>query len=382
MTVDTLPVPVEASPAAVPVTVTPYEAPLVFTGTGAEYFRIWVVNAVLSIVTIGIYSAWAKVRKSSYFLRNTRLLGDGFEFTADPLAILRGRLIALALLGFYTFAYDFSLAVGLVASLTLLMLAPLLFASAMSFRLRNTRWRAMRFAFTATRGDAYRAVLVVVGLWISAGVAAALGGERSVLLVVATTLLLLPWMHHRMKAFQHRHVAFGGHASGFRSAVVRFYFTYLIAGLILLLSGVVGALLSNMSLVFALFGSAKSLGPMGVVVGILVAALGCLCVWPYFAARTQRIVWERTTLGPFSFRTTIAFRTLLPIALKNFVLIVVSAGLYWPFASIAWARYRLGSMSIAGPQSLDAAIATLDPDVAVNAIGEGAADFFGIDIGW
>ena len=47
-----------------------------FTGDEASDLRIWVVNTLLSIATIGIYSTWAKVRKSSYFLRNTRLLGD------------------------------------------------------------------------------------------------------------------------------------------------------------------------------------------------------------------------------------------------------------------------------------------------------------------
>lgn len=94
------------------------------------------------------------------------------------------------------------------------------------------------------------------------------------------------------------------------------------------------------------------------------------------------IVWERTTLGPFSFKTTIAFRTLLPLALKNFALLVMTAGLYWPFASMAGARYRIGCMSIVCAESADAAMAALDPGAAVNTIGEGAADFFAIDIGW
>jgi uncharacterized membrane protein YjgN (DUF898 family) len=382
VTVDTLPIPFDAAPAAasVPAPVQArLEAPLLFTGNGAEYFRIWVVNTLLSIATIGIYSAWAKVRKSSYFLRNTRLLGDGFEFTGDPLAILRGRLAALALLGFYSFAYDFSLALGLFATATLVVLAPLLFAGAMRFRLHNTRWRAMRFAFTATRADAYRAVLIVMALWSLAPVVVALGSESSLMAVSATTLLLLPWIHHRLKAFQHRHVAFAGHRSGFRSAVGSFYLAYLVALLVPLVPGLL-ALFAP--LIAALFGSRTFGGPvLGAVGGILVV-LGYLAAWPYFAARIQRIVWERTTLGPFSFKTTIAFRPLLSLAIKNFVLILLTAGLYWPFASIAWARYRIGCMSIAGPESLDAAIATLDPGAAANAIGEGAADFFGIDIGW
>ena len=40
---------------------------LSFTGTGSEYFRIWIVNLLFTILTLGIYSAWAKVRKLRYF---------------------------------------------------------------------------------------------------------------------------------------------------------------------------------------------------------------------------------------------------------------------------------------------------------------------------
>ena len=31
--------------------------PLRFTGSGSEYFRIWITNTFLTIVTLGIYSA-------------------------------------------------------------------------------------------------------------------------------------------------------------------------------------------------------------------------------------------------------------------------------------------------------------------------------------
>jgi uncharacterized membrane protein YjgN (DUF898 family) len=36
---------------------------LEFTGCAGEYFRIWIVNVCLSVLTLGIYSAWAKVRR-------------------------------------------------------------------------------------------------------------------------------------------------------------------------------------------------------------------------------------------------------------------------------------------------------------------------------
>jgi len=38
-----------------------------FTGRGTEYFGIWIVNLLLTIITLGIYSAGAKVRRLQYF---------------------------------------------------------------------------------------------------------------------------------------------------------------------------------------------------------------------------------------------------------------------------------------------------------------------------
>ena len=71
-----------------------------FTGTAGEYFRIWIVNLALTILTFGIYSAWAKVRKRRYFYAHTRIAGESFEYRGRPVAILIGRLLALALLVF------------------------------------------------------------------------------------------------------------------------------------------------------------------------------------------------------------------------------------------------------------------------------------------
>ena len=71
--------------------------PFRFHGRAGEYFRIWIVNIMLSIVTLGIYSAWAKVRNKRYFYSNTELDGSSFEYLADPVAILKGRLIAVGI---------------------------------------------------------------------------------------------------------------------------------------------------------------------------------------------------------------------------------------------------------------------------------------------
>ena len=75
---------------------------LQFTGDGGEYFRIWIVNLCLSVLTLGIYSAWAKVRRKRYFYGCTLLEGAAFEYLGNPVAILKGRIIVV--LGFAAYA--------------------------------------------------------------------------------------------------------------------------------------------------------------------------------------------------------------------------------------------------------------------------------------
>ena len=53
---------------------------LEFHGEGMEYFRIWIVNIFLSIITLGIFSAWAKVRREQYFYGNLRLGEQHFAY--------------------------------------------------------------------------------------------------------------------------------------------------------------------------------------------------------------------------------------------------------------------------------------------------------------
>ena len=55
-----------------------------FSGQAGEYFKIWIVNIVLSIITLGIYSAWAKVRTKRYFYGNTHFKNHNFEYQLQP----------------------------------------------------------------------------------------------------------------------------------------------------------------------------------------------------------------------------------------------------------------------------------------------------------
>src|SRR5438876_12398000 len=88
-----------------------------FNGRAGEYFAIWIVNLCLSVVTLGIYSAWAKVRRKRYFYGCTQLEGSAFEYVGNPVAILKGRILVVLVFA----AYSLSQQVNVLISFALLV---------------------------------------------------------------------------------------------------------------------------------------------------------------------------------------------------------------------------------------------------------------------
>ena len=135
-----------------------------FTGSGSEYFRIWIVNLLLMLVTLGSYFAWAKVRRLRYFMGNTLVDGQPLGFHGDPKKMFKGYMLVGVLFGLYSVAGEFSPVAGLIAFLAVAALWPALFKSSMQFRLANTSWRGLRFRFHGDLRGAYRAMLPLLSL--------------------------------------------------------------------------------------------------------------------------------------------------------------------------------------------------------------------------
>lgn len=69
-----------------------------FHGKGDELFLLWLVNAVLTVLTLGIYFAWGKVKLYRYFYSNIEFAGSRFRFTGNGKEIFIGTLKAVALM--------------------------------------------------------------------------------------------------------------------------------------------------------------------------------------------------------------------------------------------------------------------------------------------
>lgn len=195
------------------------QTPVVFTGRAGEYFGIWIVNLLLSIVTLGIYSAWAKVRRKKYFYNNTLIDGVGFDYHASPIAILKGRIIAVVLFVLYQVFAGFSPIAAVVLLVAFLFALPWIVIRGLMFNARNSSHRGLRFDFDGSYLQAALAFIVYP------------------ILVVITLGLALPFVAQRVNQFAFNHHKFGLSRFQMQALVKDFYMVYLkLAAVILAIS--------------------------------------------------------------------------------------------------------------------------------------------------
>lgn len=131
-----------------------------FTGSASEYFGIWIVNILLTIITLGIYSSWAKVRRKRYFYGNTVILGRAFEYHATGLQIFIGRLIVIGFLIVINLLSIFNPLFSAATSIIILVALPWLIKRGLRFNARVTSYRNVRFDFAGSAGGAFVSVML------------------------------------------------------------------------------------------------------------------------------------------------------------------------------------------------------------------------------
>jgi uncharacterized membrane protein YjgN (DUF898 family) len=342
-------------------------APVTFTGTGAEYFGIWIINLLLTILTLGIYSSWAKVRRLQYFYRHTEVAGSTFDFHGNPVKIFIGRLIALALLIAYNLSVRLHSGKTLVVVGAIAVIMPWLLRNSFRFRLYNSSWRGIRFHFRGAVGSAYRVFL--------------LNG----FLTMITLYLLAPFMHQRVKVYQHNNSWLGQTQCSFHAGVGGFYKAYLVllAGLALF-GTLVGV--SGIGSTFVAISQAKTHGAppnpflifkmLGILYGAMIAA--AVLIGPIFHALVTNLIWRNTRIGEHRIECHISPLGLVWIGFSNLFLTVITLGLYMPWAVVRLLKFQLEAVTLIPASDLQEFVAA-EPD-KINAVGEETATAFDFDI--
>lgn len=350
------------------------ELPLVFRGTAGEYFRIWAVNLCLTLLTLGLFSAWAKVRKKRYFYSHTVLDGTPFQYLGEPLPILKGRIVAVVLFVVYYASSNFVTSLLPVVLAAGLVLAPWVIVRSAAFNARYSAWRNMTFEFVGNYRSALAAIywlgmppLLVVGTawewWDNMLIAGLAWGVFG---------LLFPWWMRRLKHFIVSHTAFGGERGELTVTGRQLFNMYTKSGLIAVLGGVVAV-----AIAVPAFATLRSQAYVAFLVA-LPAYAGYVLAFAYAQAHGSNLVWNHSTLGPLRFRSTLTGRGMARLYLTNALAILLSVGLLTPWAVIRTVRYRAEHMAVV----LDGGLGAFrgDAGTAVTAAGAEVGEFFDVDL--
>ena len=367
-----------------------------FTGSGSEYFRIWIVNLLLTLVTLGLYYPWAKVRKLKYLYRNTHVASHALDFHGKPAQMLKGYLLMGGVFLVYSMLSHFSPAAGSLVGIALAAAWPALIRASLRFRLANTSWRGLRFHFTGTTQGAYAVFVKPFAAALALGaLAAILFSTHAVAGQVLGGLVLLclyagitPYLYFGFKRYQHENYAYAQLQTEFRATFKETLNVYLkTAGVALIgimscfVVVMIGAAVAGLSAMAAGGPSPSSaflrLAPVLVVIGVVLIQIAPL---PYFQSRMQNLLWSQTGSPLVRFKSDLAFWPLFRQSLLNWVLIALTLGLYWPFGMIAINRLKLQAITLHLRVDPDSLISQMQAQGGIG-VGEAAADLAGIDIG-
>ncbi len=340
----TAPAPAVTPPAAAPPSSTrggyaPSDSPVtgsrhaVFRGSGSALFGIHVVNALLILVTLGVFFFWAKVRVRNYLWSESEFEGDRFAYHGTGRELIMGFvkavlffILPITLLNTLPELFDAPVPVVAGARVVVFVLGvifvPLAMLGARRYRLSRSSWRGIRFSLRADTRS-------FVGLWI-----------KGWLLTSLTLGLYYPAFVTNLQRVVVSNTWFGSQRFGFDGRGRDLFWVW------------VGTLL------------------------LLVPTLGLS--WFWFSARRQRYFAEHTRFAGARFRSTVTAPALGWLTVSTWIGLILSVGLAWPWLTVRATRRGFAWLSLDGPLALDTITQQAQQ---VTATGEGLAGFFDADLG-
>ncbi len=304
---------------------------LSFHGAGGSLLGIYIVNFFLTILTLGVYSFWGRVKVRKYFHSQTEIGGDRFAYHGTGGELLIGWLKAILLIGV---PFGVVRAIGLIWEgvvvqvvmgilfyLVLLVVIPIAIVGSRRYRLSRTSWREIRFSFRGRVKDFIR--IFVPGS----------------LLTAITLGLYTPYFQATMQTFLVSHSYFGTRRFDFDGTGSDLFGRYLLALVLFPLT-------------------------LGVY-------------WFWFAAWRQRYYWAHTSFATARFRSTVTGGRFFGLALSNLLVLIVTFGLGVPWVKVRTTRFVFAHLALEGALDLTA---IQQEAQAASATGEGLTEFLDVGI--
>ncbi len=362
----------------------------VYDGTLAELYAIYLRHLVLMVVTLGWSRFWGRTRLRRYLWNHLSILDDRLEYRGRGLELFIGFMVVLAILlalsGIVWAAWAYWLAdrmppgIGLLNFLPLgiaLIGFPLAFVghyAGLRYKLSRTRWRGIRCGMAGSA-------------WAFGGLATALtfanGMTGQLLLPVVSMALARPRIANARVGTQG--FEFAGRAGDIYGRYIGYYFLNIAMWIV---TFGVAALVIGVG-VTKLSGQAKDLatifthpGPLAyllilamlfavyVVFGLLILPVRC-----WWQAYLLRYLVSHTRAGTVLFATGITTRQMWGFMVLNYLILLLSLGLGWPWVTHRTLRLIARELWIYG--SPDGASIKQPADKGPG-FGEGLLDMFDV----
>jgi len=314
----------------------PNTARLRYHGTGGALFGLMFVNYLLTLITLGIYSSWARNKVRVFHWSHTEMDGDRFAYHGTGGELFVGLLKAIGVMMVLGLAFamiapavqeETTTVAGVVSVLGFYAVVSVLVVyavnSARRYRLSRTSWRGIRFSFHGQGGDFIKLVI------------------RGTLLTIVTLGFYAPYFQNQARKFFVDHARFGSEP-----------FMY---------DGTPAPLFGHYVKAFIL----------------TIPTLGLYWVW--YSAFKHRHFWNHSTMRGARFQCTITGGALLGLHLTNLLLVVCTLGIGTPWAVVRVHEFWANNLALVG--TVDWASITQRAQEA-STVGEGLADSFDVDVGF
>lgn len=307
---------------------------LSFHGDGGTLFGIYLMSALLSMITLGIYSFWGRTKVRAYLWGQTEFDGDRFAYHGTGQELFIGWLKVVGVFfGLWLAMFGLIMALGeggaIIVPLlfwgVIFALVPVAMIGARRYRLSRSSWRGVRFSLRAKTGDFVKLYL---------------GGLA---LTVLTLGLYGPYFQTNVRKFLTEHAYLGTARFGFDGEGRELFPRYLRALLFTILT------------------------------------LGVYSFW--WLAERERYFWSHTTFAGGRMRSTMTGGEFLGLSVVNLLIVVFTLGIGGAWVVVRTRRYLTECLTLDGAYDLSGI--TQDA-MAASATGEGLADMLdvgGIDAG-
>ncbi|GJL54615.1 MAG: membrane protein [Nitrospirales bacterium] len=345
----------------------------IFWGNGRSLFGIFIMNSFLTIITLGIYSFWGRVRVRAFLNSQTSFASTRFAYHGTGTELFTGWVKAMLVFGVpylsisalpYFWQQVPPYIPQSIAGLLFLCFIPVAVVGAHRYRMSRTSLRNIRFSFRGTVSDYTK-------LWLKGAV-----------LTTLTLGLYYPFFENARRHYLVTQSQFGNHSFGYDGTGKDLFAIYTKSAVLYLMTI---TLASSITLAVVTVYLSMPLSDMATIMFAssalpFIAGIGLIVPWLYLQAARQCFFWNHTRLGEARFFSTVTAWKIFELRIGHLFLLVSTLGLAWPWVQVRNLQFFYYYTGLDGP--LDLHLIEQDARDA-SPTGEELAGFFdtGFDLG-